>query len=193
MRNERRTYSSGIVWTPAIISAVLLLTACGDHSASGAYVSRAGCETALLQITETPDHRFAAPLSHAVLNKDGTQSSSTANVSRSIDGSSITLAALATPLPLGQNFSETINVAGIDITIEGGVQPGTVHFAKVSPSEFDAIVHRLGLAGQPIIATTQYSQQVNGLNRWRYPLIAATVDLNAQEVVGKMQETFRTA
>lgn len=166
MRNERRNYGSGIVARiPAIVGAALLLAACGDHSASGSYVSRAAYETTLLQITETPDHRFTGTLSHASLNKDGTLSSSTANVSGSVDGSSITLTVLATPLPLGQNFSGTISVTGIDITIASGAQPGVVHFAKGSPSDFGAMVHQLGLAGQPIIAARQHNQQVNDLNR----------------------------
>lgn len=86
MRNELRNHGSGVgAWVPAIIGDAQLATAREDDSASGAYVSHAAYETTLLQITETPDHRFTGTLSHASLNKDGTLWSRTADLSGSVE------------------------------------------------------------------------------------------------------------
>lgn len=149
----------------AIVGSTLLLGGCGARSVSGAYVAHFGNQADLLQITETPDHRFTGTLRHAGLNNDGTLASSSANVSGSVDGNSITLTVLETPLPIGQNFSGTVTGSGIDLTVGNGAQTGVEHFSKGQPSDFDTVVALLNQAGQPIIAARQRSRQVDQLNR----------------------------
>ncbi|MCA7951356.1 hypothetical protein LGM43_13870 [Burkholderia seminalis] len=149
----------------AILGSALLLTGCGDRSVSGSYVAHYGNQADLLQITETPHHRFAGTLRHAGLKNDGTLTSSSANVSGSVDGNSITLTVLETPLPVGQNFSGSVTGDRIELTVANGAQTGVEHFARGEPSDFDAAVAQLNQAGLPIIAARQRGQRVDQLNR----------------------------
>lgn len=147
-----------------IVGLSAVLSGCGDHSVSGTYVAHASNEVALLQITETADHHFTGTLRHATLNNDGTLSSSTTNVSGSVDGSSITLTVLETPLPIGQNFSGLVSGDDIDLTVSRGAQTGVERFAKGQLSDFDAAVDQLNQAGQGVIAMHRRGQQVEQLD-----------------------------
>ncbi|MBK5119204.1 hypothetical protein IQ288_04845 [Burkholderia sp. R-69980] len=167
MKDQHRERHGGRLATflTVIVGSALLLAGCGDRSVSGSYVAHAGNQADLLQITETPDHHFAGTIRHTGLNNDGTLSSSSTNVSGSVDGNSITLTVLVTPLPIGQNFSGSVTGDGIDLTVANGAQTGVEHFTKGQPSDFDAAVVQLNQAGQPIIAARQRGQRVDQLNR----------------------------
>lgn len=149
----------------AIVGSTMLLSGCGDRSVSGAYVSQGGNQADLLQVTETPDHHFTGTLRHAALTRDGTLSSSTNNVSGSVDGTNLTLTILATPLPIGQNFAGTTTDGGIDLTVPNGAQTGVQHFAKGQPSDFDDAVATLGKASHAIVAARQRGQRADQMNR----------------------------
>jgi len=165
MKDQQRKGRGLSTCLAAIVGSTLLLAGCGERSVSGSYVAHFGNQADLLQITETPDHRFTGTLRHAGLKNDGTLTSSSANVSGSVDGNSLTLTVLETPLPIGQNFSGTVTGSSIDITIANGAQTGVEHFAKGQPADFDTVVAQLNQAGQPIIAARQRRQQVDQLNR----------------------------
>lgn len=156
--------------------AALLLAGCGDRSASGTYVSHTSNDATLLQVTETPDHHFTGTLRHASLNNDGTVSSSSANVTGSVDGNNVTLTVLATPLPVGQNFSGTVSSAGIDLTVPQGAQTAVEHYAKGEVADYNSVVYQLSQAGAPIIAARQRSQRLDQLN---HQVNALTQDLTA--------------
>ncbi|RDU97834.1 hypothetical protein [Trinickia dinghuensis] len=175
MEDQQRKYLDLATCLTAFMMSTLLLAGCGDRSVSGSYVSHFGNQVDLLQITETPDHRFTGTLRHAGLKNDGTLSSNSANVSGSVDGNSITLTVLETPLPIRQNFSGTVTGSGIDLTVGNGAQTGVEHFATGQPSDFDTVVAQLNQAGQPIIAARQRGQRVEQLNR---QLNALTDSLN---------------
>lgn len=160
----------------AIAGTALLLAGCGDRSVSGTYVSHTANDATLLQITETPDHRFTGTTRNVSLNNDGTLASSAANVVGSVDGTSLTLTVQATPFPVGQNFGGTVTGTGIDLTIARGAQTGVEHFVKGETADFDAVVYQLNQAGIPVIAARQRGQQVDQLNR---QVNALTQDLNA--------------
>lgn len=163
MMNQRRMSFADCL--AAIVGSALLLNGCSDRSISGSYVSHNGNQADLLQVTETPDHRFTGTLRHAALTSDGTLSSSTDNVSGSVDGTNITLTVLATPLPIGQNFAGTATGGGIDLTVPNGAQTGVQHFTKGQPSDFDAVVAQLNQAGQRIAAARQRGQRADQMNR----------------------------
>ncbi|NTX43051.1 hypothetical protein HT749_06525 [Burkholderia cepacia] len=165
MKDQQRKRRGLATCVTAIVGSTLLLAGCGDRSVSGSYVAHFANQADLLQITETPDHRFTGTIRHAGLNNDGTLSSSSTNVSGSVDGNNITLTVLATPLPIGQNFSGSVSGNGIDLTVGNGAQTGVEHFAKGQPSDFDQVVAQLNQAGQPIIAARQRGQRVEQLNR----------------------------
>ncbi|PRE88298.1 hypothetical protein [Burkholderia gladioli] len=165
MKDQQRKGRGLATCLTAIVGSTLLLAGCGDRSVSGSYVAHFGNQADLLQITETPDHRFTGTLRHAGLKNDGTLTSSSANVSGSVDGNSLTLTVLETPLPIGQNFSGTVTGSGIDLTVANGAQTGVERFAKGQPSDFDTVVAQINQAGQPIIAARQRGQQVDQLNR----------------------------
>lgn len=167
----------------AVVGCALLLIGCGDRSISGAYVMSSKTEADLLQITETPDHHFSGTLRHTVLRSDGTLSSGSTNVSGSVDGDSITLTLLATPLPIGQNFSGTVTTGGIDLTLSDGNRTAVEHFAKSQPADFDSAVTQLSQAGEPIIAAKQRSKVVEQFNR---EVTSLTTDL--ERFVSKAQE-----
>jgi hypothetical protein len=159
MKDQHRGRHGGRLATclMAIVGSTLVLGGCGDRSVSGSYVSHAGNQADLLQITETPDHHFTGTIRHTGLNNDGTLSSSSTNVSGSVDGNSITLTVLATPLPIGQNFSGSVTGDGIDLTVANGAQTGVEHFTKGQPSDFDAVVVLLNQASRS-------SPRANGVN-----------------------------
>ncbi len=163
MMNQRRMSFAG--YLAAIVGSALLLSGCGDRSVSGSYVSHNGNQADLLQVTETPDHRFTGTLRHAALTSDGTLSSSNSNVSGSVDGTNITLTVLATPLPIGQNFAGMATRSGIDLTVPDGAQTGVQHFTKGQPSDFDEAVAKLDKMGQAIIAARQHGQRADQMNR----------------------------
>jgi len=165
MKDQQRKGRGLATCLTAIVGSTLLLAGCGDRSVSGSYVAHYDNQADLLQITETPDHRFTGTLRHAGLKNDGTLTSSSTNVSGSVDGNSITLAVLETPLPIGQNFSGSVTGDGIELTVANGAQTGVEHFAKGQPSDFDAVVAQLNQAGQPIIAARQRGQGIDQLNR----------------------------
>ena len=148
-----------------IAGSILLLTACGERPVSGLYVSRSGNQADLLQITETPDHHFTGTLRHAGLKSDGTLSSSTNNVTGSVDGTSVTLTILATPLPIGQNFGGTVTGDGIDLMVPSGAQTSVQHFMKGQPSDFDEAVAQLNQAGQSIIEARQRGKRADQMSR----------------------------
>jgi hypothetical protein len=158
------------------LGAALLLAGCGDRSASGTYVSHTANDATLLQLTEMADHRFTGTLRHASLNNDGTLSSSEANVTGSVDGNSITLTVLATPFPVGQNFSGTVSSAGIDLTVPQGAQTAVEHYEKGELSDYNAVVYQFTQAGAPVIAARQRGQQVDRLN---HQVNTLTQDVNA--------------
>ncbi|ALS66589.1 hypothetical protein AT395_17810 [Pandoraea apista] len=149
----------------AIVAGALLITGCDSRSVSGVYVSHTDNQAALLQITETPDHRFTGTLRHTTLNNDGTLSSGDANVSGSVDGGSITLTVLAAILPIGKNFSGAVTRDGIDLNFANGNQTAVQHFARGRPSDFESAVAQLNQIGQPIVAARRHGQQVDQLNR----------------------------
>ena len=141
MKDQHRGRHGGRMATclPVDVGSTLLLAGCGDRSVSGSYVAHAGNLADLLQITETPDHHFAGTIRYTGLNSDGTLSSSSTNVSGSVDG--------------------------IDLSVANGPQTGVEHFTKGQPSDFDAEIVQLNRAGQPVIAARQRGQRVDQLNR----------------------------
>ncbi|WP_416268258.1 hypothetical protein SD235_11355 [Burkholderia cepacia] len=165
MKDQQRKRRGLATCVTAILGSTLVLAGCGDRSVSGSYVAHFGNQADLLQITETPDHRFTGTLRHAGLKNDGTLTSSNTNVSGSVDGNNITLTVLETPLPIGQNFSGSLTGDGIDLTVGNGAQTAIEHFAKGQPSDFDHLVAQLNETGQPIIAARQRGQRVEQLNR----------------------------
>ncbi|MCA8224817.1 hypothetical protein LGM69_25410 [Burkholderia multivorans] len=176
MRDQSKYLRDALaVCLPAVVGA-LLLAACGDRSVSGTYVSHTANDAILLQITETPDHRFTGTTRSVSLNNDGTLAMSAANVVGSVDGSSLTLTVQATPLPVGQNFGGTVTANGIDLTVAQGAQTGVQRFVKGETADFDAVVTQLNAAGAPVIAARQRGQQVDQLNR---QVATLSQDLNA--------------
>ncbi|BBA45198.1 TPA: hypothetical protein ACK3Q6_005651 [Burkholderia cepacia] len=183
MKAMGRGFRGTLVQCGAVAGCALLLTGCGDRSISGAYVLSSKTEADLLQITETPDHHFSGTLRHTVLGNDGTLSSGSTNVSGSVDGDSITLTLLATPLPIGQNFSGTVTSGGIELTLSDGNRTAVQHFAKSKPADFDSAVAQLSRAGEPVIAARQRGQAVEHLNRG-----VTSLSTNLERFVSKAQE-----
>jgi hypothetical protein len=162
----------------AFLGATALLAGCGDHTVSGTYVERGADDTALLQITETPDHRFTGTLRHAALSPNGTVSTSSENVSGSVDNGSIVMTILETPLPIGKNISGTVSSDALDFSIpsQQGTQTGIAHFEKADVGDFDAAVVKLSQAGAPLIAARHRAEQVEQLDR---QVDALTQNINA--------------
>lgn len=161
-----------------LLGATALLAGCGDRVVSGTYVEHGANDSALLQITETPDHRFTGTLRHAALSSNGTVSTSSANVSGSVDNGTIVMTIQETPLPIGKNISGTISGHALDFSIPSsqGTQTGIAHFEKADVGDFDAAVAKLSQAGAPIIAARQRAEQAEQLDR---QVNALTRDINS--------------
>ena len=65
MKDQQRKGRGLSTCLAAIVGSTLLLAGCGERSVSGSYVTHFGNQADLLQITETPDHRFTGTLRHA--------------------------------------------------------------------------------------------------------------------------------
>lgn len=133
--------------------AALLSSGCGDRSVSGSYVSHNANSATLLQITEIPDHHFTGTFRRAVLNNDGNMTTSTSNVSGSVDSSTVVLAILDAPFRVGQNISGTVTGSGLDLTVPAtqSAQTATAHFDKADTSDDDSAVAQLTQTGAPVL------------------------------------------
>lgn len=150
-----------------LAAAALLLNACDRPAASTTYVSRDGSSVALLQLTQTPDHRLSGTLQTVTLDSNGVANAVSADVSGMAAGSDITLSILGTAALPGQTLHGTAANGDLDLAGFWGrrsSQAGMAHFSAGNAADFKATVAQLTRARAAQLEQTRRVRQAQVLS-----------------------------